>query len=125
MVIVGGGHAGVGAAFGAVDEGATVAVIEKQPWGNFVDLDGTGTNMGGWYGEDIGHVNSKLLIERGYGPYDTGAITSEFCKRAAGRVNPEIIKNFVQYSGQMFDRYEEIYDSYEEERKANDSDVRT
>lgn len=24
--------------------------------------------MGGWYGEDIGHVNSKLLIERGYGP---------------------------------------------------------
>lgn len=79
--------------------------------------------MGGWYGEDIGHVNSKLLIERGYGPYDTGAITSEFCKRAAGRVNPEIIKNFVQYSGQMFDRYEEIYDSYEEERKANDSDV--
>ena len=120
VVIVGGGHAGVGAAFGAVDEGATVAVIEKQPWGNFVDLDGTGTNMGGWYGEDIGHVNSKLLIERGYGPYDTGAITSEFCKRAAGRVNPEIIKNFVQYSGQMFDRYEEIYDSYEEERKAND-----
>ena len=88
-----------------------------------MDLDGTGTNMGGWYGEDIGHVNSKLLIERGYGPYDTGAITSEFCKRAAGRVNPEIIKNFVQYSGQMFDRYEEIYDSYEEERKANDSDV--
>lgn len=79
--------------------------------------------MGGWYGEDIGHVNSKLLSERGYGPYDTGAITSEFCKRAAGRVNPEIIKNFVQYSGQMFDRYEEIYDSYEEERKANDSDV--
>ena len=123
VIVVGGGHAGVGAAFGAVDEGATVAVIEKQPWGNFVDLDGTGTNMGGWYGEDIGHVNSKLLIERGYGPYDTGAITSEFCKRAAGRVNPEIIKNFVQYSGQMFDRYEEIYDSYEEERKANDSDV--
>ena len=123
VVIVGGGHAGVGAAFGAVDEGATVAVIEKQAWGNFVDLDGTGANMGGWYGEDIGHVNSKLLIERGYGPYDTGAITSEFCKRAAGRVNPEIIKNFVQYSGQMFDRYEEIYDSYEEERKANDSDV--
>ncbi len=123
VIVVGGGHAGVGAAFGAVDEGATVAVIEKQPWGNFVDQEGTGANMGGWYGEDIGHVNSKLLIERGYGPFDTGAITSEFCKRAAGRVNPEIIKNFVQYSGQMFDRYEEIYDSYEEERKANDSNV--
>ena len=78
-----------------------------------VDTEGTGSNMGGWFGEDIGHVNSKLLIERGYGPYDIGAITAEFCKRAAGRVNPEILKNFVQYSGAMFDRYQEIYDSYE------------
>lgn len=123
VIVLGGGHAGIGAAFGAVDEGATVAVVEKQKWENFVDTEGTGSNMGGWYGEDIGHVNSKLLIERGYGPFDTGAITAEFCKRAAGRVNPEILKNFVQYSGAMFDRYQEIYDSYEAERKANDSNV--
>ena len=123
VVILGGGHAGIGAAFGAVDEGSTVAVIEKQPWGNFVDLEGTGTNMGGWYGEDIGHVNSQFLIDRGYGPFNTGEIVSEFCKRAAGRVNPEILKNFVQYSGPMFDRYKEIYDSYEKERKENDSNV--
>ncbi len=123
VVILGGGHAGVGAAFGAVDEGATVAVVEKQAWASFVDLEETGSNMGGWYGEDIGHVNSQFLIDRGYGPYDTGEITSEFCKRAAGRVNPDILKNFVQYSGTMFDRYKEIYDSYEEERKENDSNV--
>ena len=123
VIVLGGGHSGVGAAFGVVDEGATVAVVEKQKWESFVDTEGTGANMGGWYGEDIGHVNSKLLIERGYGPYDTGAITAEFCKRAAGRVNPEILKNFVQYSGAMFDRYQEIYESYEAERKANDSNV--
>lgn len=123
VIVLGGGHAGVAAAFGAVDEGATVAVVEKQKWSAFVDLEGTGSNMGGWYGEDIGHVNSKLLVSRGYGPFDTGAITAEFCKRAAGRVNPEIIKNFVQYSGPMFDRYQEIYDSYEAERKENDSNV--
>jgi uncharacterized protein with FMN-binding domain len=123
VIVLGGGHAGVGAAFGAVDEGSTVAVVEKQAWGNFVDLEGTGSNMSGWYGEDIGHVNSQLLINRGYGPFDTGAITAEFCKRAAGRVNPDIIKNFVQYSGTMFDRYEEIYNSYEAERKENDSNV--
>jgi uncharacterized protein with FMN-binding domain len=123
VIVLGGGHSGVGAAFGAVDEGATVAVVEKQAWGNFVDLDGTGANMSGWYGEDIGHVNSQFLIDRGYGPFDTGAITAEFCKRAAGRVNPEIIKNFVQYSGTMFDRYKEIYDSYEAERLENDSNV--
>ncbi len=123
VLVLGGGHAGIGAAFGAVDEGATVAVIEKQAWSSFVDLEGTGSNMAGWYGEDIGHVNSQFLIDRGYGPYDTGAITSEFCKRAAGRVNPDILKNFVQYSGPMFDRYKEIYDSYEAERKENDSNV--
>ncbi len=123
VIVLGGGHSGIGAAFGAVDEGSTVAVIEKQAWGNFVDLEGTGSNMAGWYGEDIGHVNSQFLIDRGYGPYDTGQITAEFCKRAAGRVNPELLKNFVQYSGPMFDRYKEIYDSYEAERKENDSNV--
>ncbi len=123
VIVLGGGHSGVGAAFAAVDEGATVAVIEKQPWGNFVDLEGTGANMGGWYGEDIGHVNSQFLIDRGYGPFDTGAIVSEFCKRGGGRVNPDILKNFVQNSGKMFDRYHEIYDMYEAERKANDSNV--
>ena len=123
VVVLGGGHAGLMAALGAVDEGCTVAVVEQQPWGAFVDLEGTGANMGGWYGEDIGHVNSQFLIDRGFGPYNTGEITSEFCKRAAGRVNPDIIKSFVQNSGAMFDRYKEVYDSYEAERQENDSDV--
>ena len=123
VVVLGGGHAGLMATLGAVDEGCTVATVEQQPWSAFVDLDGTGANMGGWYGEDIGHVNSQFLIDRGFGPYNTGEIAAEFCKRAAGRVNPNIIKAFVQNSGAMFDRYKEVYDSYEEERKANDSNV--
>ena len=123
VVVLGGGHAGLMAALGAVDEGATVAVVEQQPWGAFVDLEGTGANMGGWYGEDIGHVNSKFLIDRGFGPYNTGEIVSEFCKRAGGRVNPDIIRNFVQQSGPMFDRYKEVYDMYEAERKENDGNV--
>ena len=123
VVVLGGGHAGLMATLGAVDEGCTVATVEQQPWSAFVDLDGTGANMGGWYGEDIGHVNSQFLIDRGFGPYNTGEIAAEFCKRAAGRVNPDIIKAFVQNSGAMFDRYKEVYDSYEEERKANDSNV--
>ncbi|BDE97814.1 FAD-binding protein [Raoultibacter timonensis] len=123
VVVLGGGHAGLMAACGAVDEGATVAVIEQQPWSSFVDLEGTGQNMGGWYGEDIGHVNSNILIERGFGPYNTGEIVSEFCKRSAGRVNPDIVRSFVQNSGAMVNRYKEIYDSYESERKANDSAV--
>ena len=110
VVVLGGGHAGLMATLGAVDEGCTVATVEQQPWSAFVDLDGTGANMGGWYGEDIGHVNSQFLIDRGFGPYNTGEIAAEFCKRAAGRVNPDIIKAFVQNSGPMFDRYKEVYD---------------
>lgn len=123
VVIVGGGHSGLMAACGAVDEGATVAVIEMQPWASFVDLEGTGENKAGWYGEDIGHVNSKFLIDRGFGPFNTGEITAEFCKRAAGRVNPDIIRAFVQNSGAMFDRYQEIYEGYADARAENDSNV--
>lgn len=124
VVVFGGGHAGLMAACGAVDEGATVAVIEMQPWSSYVDEENTsGTNLAGWYGEDIGHVNSQFLIERGFGPYNTGEITAEFCKRAGGRVNPGLLRNYVQSSGPMFDRYKEIYDGYEAERKANDSAV--
>ena len=123
VVVLGGGHAGLMATLGAVDEGCTVATVEQQPWSAYVDLDGTGANMAGWYGEDIGHVNSQFLIDRGFGPYNTGDITAEFCKRAGGRVNTDIVRAFVQNSGAMFDRYKEVYDSYEEERKANDSAV--
>lgn len=123
VVVLGGGHAGLMATLGAVDEGATVATVEQQPWSAYVDLDGSGANMAGWYGEDIGHVNSEFLIGRGFGPYHTGEIVTEFCKRAAGRVNPDIVRSFVQNSGAMFNRYKEVYDSYEQERKANDSAV--
>lgn len=123
VVILGNGHSGVGAVFSAVDEKLSVSVVEQQPWSAFVDLEGTGENKGGWYGEDIGHVNSQFLIGRGFGPFNTGEIVAEYAKRAAGRCYPDIIKLFVQNSGTMFDRYKEIYDSYEAERKANDSDV--
>ena len=121
VVILGSGHSGVGAAFSAVDEGLSVSVIEQQPWSAFVPSDGS--NGGGWYGEDIGHVNSQFLIGRGFGPYNTGEILTEYTKRAAGRVLPDIVRAFVQNSGPMFDRYQEIYDSFAAERKANDSAV--
>jgi hypothetical protein len=116
VVVVGGGHAGLLAALGASDKGAKVAVIEKQ----------TEKAFDGYYGrvgEDIGHVNSKWLISRGYGPYDTGEITAEFVKRAAGRCNPDIIRLYVENSGAMFDRMVEVYEGYKDLRKANDSKV--
>ena len=116
VLVVGGGHAGLMAALGASDKGAKVAVIEKQAEKAF---DG----YYGRVGEDIGHVNSKWLINRGYGPYDTGEITAEFVKRAAGRCNPDIVRLFVENSGAMFDRMVEVYEEYKDLRKADDSRV--
>jgi hypothetical protein len=116
VLVLGGGHAGLMAAIGASDKGAKVAVVEKQSEKAF-------DSYWGRVGEDIGHVNSKWLIDRGYGPYDTGEITQEFVKRAAGRCNPDIIRLFVENSGAMFDRMVEIYEEYKELRKANDSKV--
>jgi len=116
VLVLGGGHAGLLAALGASDSGVKVAVVESK----------TEKAFEGYYGrvgEDIGHVNSKWLIDRGYGPYDTGEIVMEFVKRAAGRCNPEIIRLFVENSGPMFDRMVEVYEEYEEMRKANDSKV--
>ncbi len=117
VLVLGGGHAGTLAALGASESGAKVAVIEK--------MDEAGFTRDSWHflGEDIGHVNSKWLISRGYGPYDTGEITAEFVKRAAGRCNPDIIRLFVENSGAMFDRMTEIYEGYEAQRKAEDSAV--
>ena len=123
VVVVGAGHSGTMAAVGAVDEGASVAVIEVQPWDAFVDLEGSGANMGGWYGEDIGHVNSQWLIDQGFGPYNTGEITWEFVKRSGGRVDTDLIRKFVQNSGAMVDHQMEIYASYEDRRKEEDSEV--
>ena len=116
VLVLGGGHAGLLAALGASDAGAKVAVIEKQAEKAFEG------NMGR-YGEDIGHVNSKWLIKRGYGPYNTGEIVAEFVKRSAGRCNPDIIRLFVENSGPMFDRMVEVYEEYKDLRKANDSKV--
>lgn len=125
VVVVGGGHSGLLAALGAVDEGASVAVIESQPWSAFVDLENSGTNMMGWYGEDIGHVNSQWLLEQGKGPYNTGDIVHEFVKRTMGRCDPDLIRVYVQNSGAMVDREMEIYRASEERRKKEDSAVFT
>jgi hypothetical protein len=116
VLVLGGGHAGLMAALGASDKGAKVAVIEKQAKEAFDSYNAR-------VGEDIGHVNSKWLINRGYGPYDKGEIVAEFVKRAAGRCNPDIIRLFVENSGAMFDRMIEVYEEYKDLRKKNDSVV--
>lgn len=92
IVILGAGHAGCQAALSASQAGATVAVVEAQPEEEY------------WcYGDDICAYNSQWVTEQGFGGYDLGEITAEYCRRGLGRVNPAILKMFVENSGEMFD----------------------
>lgn len=92
IVILGAGHAGCQAALSASQAGATVAVVEAQPEEEY------------WcYGDDICAYNSQWVTDQGFGGYDLGEITAEYCRRGLGRVNPVILKMFVENSGEMFD----------------------
>ncbi len=92
VVILGGGHAGTQVALAAAEQGATVAVIEKQSEENLH-----------YIGEDICNYNSQWMIDKGFGPYNVGDIVNEYCKRGGNRVSPEVIRQFVANSGEMFD----------------------
>ena len=92
VVVCGGGHAGVQCALAAAQGGATVVVLERQAE-EFYSL----------YGDDICAYNSKWHDEHGFGGYDLGEITAEYIRRGAGRVSPEIIRLFVERSGEMLD----------------------
>lgn len=92
VVICGGGHAGVQAALGAAQNGARVAVLEVQPEETY-----------SFFGDDICGYNSEFLTARGFGGYDVGDICAEYVRRGAGRISPELIRIFVEESGDMLD----------------------
>jgi len=92
VVVVGSGNAGVQAALAAAEEGASVAVLEKQSEDLFT-----------WYGEDIAAYNSQFAIDAGFGPYDLGEIVDEYVTRSGGRADPEIVRLFVANSGATLD----------------------
>lgn len=92
VVVCGGGHAGSQCALAAAQQGADVALIEVQSKDTY-----TANAV------DICAYNSKLLTDRGFGGYKTGDIVAEFVRRGAGRVNADIIRIFVEESGEMLD----------------------
>lgn len=98
VVVLGAGHAGCQAALAAAEEGVSVAVVEVQPEDTY------STN-----GDDIATYNSKFVISQGYGPYDLGEVTAEYVRRGNGRVNAEVIKAFVDNSGEMLDNMIDNY----------------
>ena len=55
------------------------------------------------FGEDLGTFNSQFLTERGYGGYDLGEVVSEFVRRAGGNASSDIVRLYVENSGEMLD----------------------
>lgn len=92
VVVLGAGHAGCQAALSASQAGAKVAVVEAQLESDYV-----------CFGDDICAYNSQWVTEKGFGGYDLGDITAEYCRRGLGRVSPAVIKLFVENSGEMMD----------------------
>ena len=92
VVVCGGGHAGSQCALAAAQKGAKVALLEVQSKDTYAA-----------HAVDICAYNSKLLSDRGFGGYNTGDIVAEFVRRGAGRVNADIIRSFVEESGEMLD----------------------
>ncbi len=93
VVVCGGGHAGTACAMAANDAGATVAVIEKA----------ASEEEHKYIGGEFANFNSEFLKSRGFGDYDLGAITREFCIRAGGRCNQSLIAKYVENSGPCLD----------------------
>ena len=67
VLVLGGGHSGVQCALAAAEKGAAAIVIESQKEEKYR-----------WVGEQIGHINSKFLINQGLGPYDENEVINEF-----------------------------------------------
>ncbi len=92
VVVCGGGHSGSQCALAAAQAGAKVGLVEQQ------SKDGYNA-----FGVDVCGYNSQLLTDRDLGGYNTGEIVAEFVRRGAGRVNADIIRAFVENSGEMID----------------------
>ena len=93
IVVVGGGNAGTMCACAAVEEGATVAVIEQQTQEDIF-----------YYGlHDVANINSELVLSRGIPEIKKSEFVAEFQRRTLGKTNARVVKKFVDNSGPMLD----------------------
>lgn len=93
VVVVGGGHAGSCAVKAAVEAGATVILIERQPQELM-------TYLGGG---QVGHINSEFLRSRGFEDIPIDVFVSDWQLRTNNRSNAGLVAKFAQNSGRCFD----------------------
>ncbi len=104
IIVCGAGHAGTAVARRASELGASVIVIETQPEDTFSAL-----------GNDIGHLNSSWQVDRvGVPTYDPVEFMNEYQMYGAGRVQPTLLSQFANRSGEALDWF---IDGYTEQEK--------
>lgn len=105
IVVCGAGHAGTATARRAAEKGAQVILVESQKEADFAVL-----------GNDIGHLNSSWQTDRhGIPTYDVVDFMNEYQICGAGRVEPTLLSDFANRSGEAFDWF---IDNFTEEEKA-------
>ena len=92
VVVVGGGQAGTWTARSATMNGASVCVVEAQPEDSFF-----------YIGGEVAIINSEWAIEHGADRIDKVNFMTNWLVRNANRSNQRLIRNFVDYSGQIMD----------------------
>lgn len=104
IIVCGAGHAGTATARRAAELGAKVIVVEMQPEDTFSAL-----------GNDIGHLNSSWQLDRvGIPEYSVVDFMNEYQMYGAGRVQPTLLSQFANRSGEALDWF---IDGYTEAEK--------
>lgn len=99
IIVCGAGHAGTACARRAAELGAKVIVLETQPEDTFSAL-----------GNDIGHLNSSWQLDRvGIPEYDVVDFMNEYQMYGAGRVQPTLLSQFANRSGEALDWFIDGY----------------
>ena len=93
IVIVGGGQAGTWCARFAAMNGASVAVLEARAQDAFPM----------YIGGEVGTINSEKNVAEGAMQIDHEEFMNECFRRNAGRSNQRMLREFVEYSGPIFD----------------------
>ncbi len=104
IIVVGAGHSGTACARHAAELGADVILLESMTEDTFSAL-----------GNDIGHLNSSWQVDRiGIPTYDPIEFMNEYQMYGAGRVQPTLLSQFANRSGEALDWF---IDGYTEDEK--------
>ena len=92
VVVIGFGQAGLACARAAVENGASVIVVEKMP-----------EESHAWTGCDFGHINSQWLKEQGIPEVDPVEVLNDWQLRGCNMSNPNLVMQYLKNCGDTFD----------------------